>query len=541
MSNLLYFDAYSGLSGDMTLGALLDLGLPLDYLQTELAKLKVPGFSLEKKTVEQHHINGLKLEVNLVDPHEHTHRSITDIEKIIRGSGLAERAQERALAVFWNLARVEGAIHNLPPEEVHFHEVGAVDAIVDIVGSCLGFEYFDISEFYCSPLPVGSGFVRAAHGLMPVPAPATLQLLAEAGAALAPTVTLSNGAEYPARAEMVTPTGAALVATLCQDGIGQRPPMKISGTGYGFGSKEFAWPNALRLWLGSRISNPKITPATVSELVTGHANAHDHDHSHDEEHSHSHEAGHVHTHEDGHTHSHSHGETHDHSHDEKHAHSHDHPENHSHSHKGHSHSHEHTVNEMEHAHDHAGAETTREKLNGHTAPAHHQESGPLESKSGQETYFGHGEVSLIEANLDDMTGEALGYLMEKLLAAKALDVYFTPIMMKKNRPATKLSVVAHPADEARLAALVIRESSTFGVRCYRMNRYTTGRQFRQVETSAGTAQVKLKIVDGEIIEAVPEYDSVAELARRTGRPWRQVYEEVRQSAHEFLVKSQTLP
>lgn len=535
MPNLLYFDAYSGLSGDMTLGALLDLGLPLDYLQTELAKLKVPGFSLEKRSVEQHHISGLKLEVNLVDPHEHAHRSVLDIEKIIRGSGLAERVQERALAVFWNLARVEGAIHNLPPEEVHFHEVGAVDAIVDIVGSCIGFEYFDISEFYCSPLPVGSGFVRAAHGLMPVPAPATLQLLAEAGAALAPTVTLGNGAEYPARAEMVTPTGAALVATLCHDGIGQRPTMKITGTGYGFGSKEFAWPNALRLWLGNRISNTVTTPATISELVTGPAHDHDHSHSHDE--------GHSHTHENGHTHSqaHVHGETHDHthSHDEEHAHpenhAHSHENGHIHSHEGHSHAHDHTENEPGHTNDHTKPEATGKNLNGHTAPTHHHESGPLESNNGQETYFGHGEVSLIEANLDDMTGEALGYLMEKLLAAKALDVYFTPIMMKKNRPATKLSVVAHPADEARLAALVIRESSTFGVRCYRMNRYTTGRQFRQVETSAGTAQVKLKIVDGEVIEAVPEYDSVADLARKTGRPWRQVYEEVRQAAQKLLV------
>lgn len=543
MPNLLYFDAYSGLSGDMTLGALLDLGLPLDYLQTELAKLQVPGFSLEKKMVEQHHISGLKLDVNLADPHEHAHRSVTDIEKIIKGSGLVERVQERALAVFWNLARVEGAIHNLPPEEVHFHEVGAVDAIVDIVGSCIGFEYFDISEFYCSPLPVGSGFVRAAHGLMPVPAPATLQLLAEAGAALAPTVTLSNGAEYPARAEMVTPTGAALVATLCRDGIGQRPPMKITATGYGFGSREFAWPNALRLWLGSRISNAATSLATVSELVTGHQHDHDPGHSHDEGPSHSHPDEHAHNHAGGHTHSHAHahGETYDHSHDEGHSHPHEHEhvEGHSHSHEdghahSHSHTHDHTGHETEHSK--AGMKATGENLNGHAAPAHRHETGPVERKNGHETFFGHGEVSLIETNLDDMTGEALGYLMEKLLAAKALDVYFTPIVMKKNRPATKLSVVAHLADEARLAALVIRESSTFGVRCYRMNRYTTGRQFRQIETSAGTAQVKLKIVEGEIIEAVPEYDSVAELARRTGRPWRQIYEEVRQAGQQLLVK-----
>ena len=513
----------------MTLGALLDLGLPLEHLQAELARLDVPGFSLEKRSVEQHHISGLKLEVNLENEHEHVHRSISDIEKFIKGSGLAGRVQERALAVFRNLARVEGAIHNVPPEEVHFHEVGAVDDIVDIVGACIGFEYFDIGEFYCSPLPVGSGFVKAAHGLMPVPAPATLQLLAEAGAAIAPTITLGNGAEYPARAEMVTPTGAALVATLCQNGIGIRPPMKITKTGYGFGSKEFAWPNALRLWLGTRTANQPASPATVPEPVLGHSHPHEGEHSHSHEdgqsHNHSHDAGHSHSHEDGH--SHDHAEAHVHSRD-SHTHSHA-PE------EGHSYPHPEPAQAEPHFH--AEEKAYRHELNGTAGHVQHHEPGPVEQTNGREIFFGHGEVSVIETNLDDMTGEALGFLMERLLAGKALDVYFTPIMMKKNRPATKLSVVAHPADEAMLAALIIKESSTFGVRCYRMNRYTTGREFREVEISAGQAQVKLKIVDGEIIEAVPEYDSVAELARRTGRPWRELYEEVRRAAQQLLAVS----
>lgn len=495
MPNLLYFDAYSGLSGDMTLGALLHLGMPLEYLQAELAKLQVPGFSLEKKPVEQFHISGIKLDVRLENEQDHVYRSVKDIEKIIIESQLAPRVQERAIAVFWSLARVEGQIHNVPPEQVHFHEVGAVDAIVDIVGSCIGFEYFDIDEFYCSPLPVGSGFVQAAHGLMPVPAPATLELLAQAGAALAPTTTLSNGAEYPARAEMVTPTGAALVTTLCKHGIGNRPQMALKGVGYGFGSREFAWPNALRLWLGSILTNsspnhPPLNVLDLQELPSIEQTAQTHSHSHEDEHSHSHsDEG-----EDGHTHSHSH-------------------EN------GHSHS------ELKH--------------HEHSAPVEFFQSltpSGLESNTAQETFYGLGEVSVIETNLDDMTGEGLGYLMERLLAEKALDVYFTPIFMKKNRPATKLSVVAHPVDEARLAALIIKESSTFGVRCYRMNRYTTGRQFQQVSVSGGSAQIKLKIVDGEIVEAVPEYDSVAALARQTGQPWREIYEEVRQAAQELVVK-----
>jgi uncharacterized protein (DUF111 family) len=144
-------------------------------------------------------------------------------------------------------------------------------------------------------------------------------------------------------------------------------------------------------------------------------------------------------------------------------------------------------------------------------------------------------VVLIETNLDDMTPEGLGYLLEKLMAAEALDVYFTPIQMKKNRPATKLSVLARPADEARLAGLILAESSTFGVRTTRFARYMAGREFRQVETPGGTAQVKLKILDGKVVEAVPEYESVAALARQSGRPWREIYEEVKQLSDKAWV------
>jgi uncharacterized protein (DUF111 family) len=536
MANLLYFDAYSGLSGDMTLGALLHLGMPLEYLEAGLAKLAIPGFSLEKRLVEQQHISGIKLDVNLENEHEHVHRSVTDIEKIISESELPARVKERAIAVFWRLAKVEGQIHNMPPDQVHFHEVGAVDAIVDIVGSCIGFEYFDVTEFYCSPLPVGSGFVRAAHGLMPVPAPATLELLAQAGAALAPTVVLSNGAEYPARSEMITPTGAALVVALCKHGMGNRPSMTLKGTGYGFGSKEFAWPNALRLWLGNTIANPAASPEAVAASLENQTQAH----------SHADGQPHTHAHDDNHSHTHSHAGEHDHSHEEVLYQSHEegHPLTHSHEEGGHSHPHNH------------GQVGHSNKSNGKSNPANAFDNGHLQSENqprhnhpvkegasqtgpeivdGQETFYGHGEVSLIETNLDDMTAEGLGYLMERLLAAKALDVYFTPILMKKNRPATKLSVVAHPQDEARLAALIIKESSTFGVRCYRMGRYTTGRQFRQVAVAGGSAQVKLKIVNGTIVDAVPEYDSVAALARNSGRPWREVYEEVRRAARDFVV------
>ena len=437
MAKVLYFDAYSGLSGDMTLGALLHLGMPLEYLREGLAKLGLEGYRLEMRPVAQHQISGIKLDV-ILDQTEHSHRPLSVIQGLIEASELPARVQERAKKVFYALAEAEGRIHNIAPDAVHFHEVGAVDAIVDIVGSCLGFEYFGIEEFYCSPLPLGSGFVQAEHGILPVPAPATLQLLAQWGASLAPAVTLGDGSEYPARAEMVTPTGAALVASLCQPPANGRPAMSLSGVGYGFGSREFAWPNALRLWLGTTSTAPR------------------------------------------------------------------------HSHTTH-HPHEHT---------HAAAEPE---------PHHHDhhEAGATPETAGATGAYERGEVVLIETNLDDMTPEGLGYLLEKLMAAEALDVYFTPIQMKKNRPAIKLSVLARPPDETRLAGLILTESSTFGVRSTRFSRYMAGREFRRVETSGGIVQLKLKIIEGKVVEAVPEYESVAALARQTGRPWREIYDEIK--------------
>lgn len=469
MTNLLYFDAFSGLSGDMTLGALLHLGLPLEHLQNELAKLGLTGYRLEAKPAVQQYIAGIKLEVSL-DKHEHTHRGVNEIHQIIDNSQLADRVKERSKKIFWNLAQAEGKIHEIGPNEVHFHEVGALDALVDIVGACIGFEFFQIDEFYCSPLPMGSGFVRAAHGLLPVPAPATLELLAQAGATLKPAVTLSEGVEYPARGEMVTPTGAAIVATLCR---WEQPACSLKKIGYGLGSKEFAWPNTLRLWLGSR--NRQLQP--------------------------------VHTHENSAAQGYSHeAETVQHAHELQ--------ELQQHSHPHHIHEHQHTEDLHKSIQEQATAE---------------QESLAKLTKTSSDQYKTPLEVSLLETNLDDMTPEGLGFLMEKLMGLEALDVFFTPIQMKKNRPAIKLSVLARPADEKKLANLLLTESSAFGVRISHLQRYIAEREFRQVQIGDGIAQLKLKILEGKVIEAVPEYESVAALARQTGRSWRQMYDEVKQA------------
>ncbi len=453
MRQAVYFDAYSGVSGDMVTGALLHAGLPFDYLKAEISKLGLTNFHLEMAQTQQHSIAGIKFEVVVEKPELEEHRSLSAIKAIIENSSLSPQIKGRAIAIFSALAEVESQMHAIPANQVHFHEVGAVDAIVDIVGACVGFDYFGIEEFYCSPLPVGSGFVKAAHGVMPVPAPATLQLLAQVGAPLVPQLTLSDGSDYPARREMVTPTGAAIVASLCRF---ERPAFKLEKVGYGYGSQKFAWPNALRLWLGQ----------TQTAGNTQHHQTEDHQYNHPH---HEEEPNHQHK-----------------------------PETEEHSHQ-------------------------------HETESHKQAQPPAN--------LAHDEVSLLETNLDDMSGEGLGYLMEKLLAAEALDVYFSPIQMKKNRPGVLLGVLARPRDEARLAEIILRETSAFGLRISHLVRYKADREFRQIETPDGIAQVKLKILDEVVVEAAPEYESVAAIARSSGRSWREVYEEIRQKANIEFVKN----
>ncbi|MGC8838089.1 MAG: nickel pincer cofactor biosynthesis protein LarC [Anaerolineae bacterium] len=233
-----YLDCYSGISGDMFLGALVDAGLTPEALEAGLRTLPLHGYTLRCERQVRGGVSGTRVHVT-VEEAEQPHRHLADIEAIVDGSGLPEPVRERARAVFRRLARAEARVHNVPVEEVHFHEVGAVDAIVDVVGTVLGLHLLGVAEVYSSPLPLGSGFVRTAHGELPIPAPATLALLAEAGA---PTTPIP-----PAQAELVTPTGAALAVELARFG---RPAMHLEALGYGFGQRDLPWPNALRLWLG---------------------------------------------------------------------------------------------------------------------------------------------------------------------------------------------------------------------------------------------------------------------------------------------------
>lgn len=383
---LLWLDCFSGISGDMLLGALIDAGLDLATLRAGLASLPLTGYTLDATRTNEHGISGTRLHVRPDEHAPHTHRRLADITALVDAAQLPQRAYERALATFRRLAEAEGAIHGTPPDEVTFHEVGAVDSIVDIVGAALALDLLDVEEVYCSELPLTSGRVRSAHGALPVPAPATLELLRGTGAIWR---------SVPTEGELVTPTGAALVATLARF---ERPTMRVSAVGYGFGTRKLPWANCLRVVLG-------------------------------------------------------------------------------------------------------------------TAP----EQQPR-AEAGFEAGFERDEVVVIEANIDNMTGEALGWLMEHLLAHGALDVSYSPLQMKKNRPATLLTVLAHPEDASQLAALMLRESATLGVRMHHAERLKTGREVREIETPLGAVRVKLKTIGGVVIAVTPEYDDCRMLAERLGLP-----------------------
>ncbi|HEV2462017.1 MAG TPA: nickel pincer cofactor biosynthesis protein LarC [Ktedonobacterales bacterium] len=390
-----YLDCFSGISGDMLLGALLDAGLDLDALRVGLATLDLRGYTLDMERVGDRGLSGVRALVKVDAETTQPHRRLADIEELIGGSSLSATVRERAVAVFTRLAGAEARSHGTTPAKVHFHEVGAVDAIVDVVGTLLGFELLGVDVVYCSELPLTSGRAESSHGVLPVPAPATLELLKDTGAVWRPV---------PAEGELVTPTGAAVLATLARF---ERPAMTVRAVGYGFGRRNLPWANCLRLVLGEPAAN------AISR----------------------------------------------------------------------------------------GAED-----------------------------FERDEVAVLESNIDNMTGEALGWLMERLLAEGALDVSYAPLQMKKQRPGTLLLVVARPDAADRLAGLILRESGTLGVRVRRTERVKADRREEEVETPLGHARVKLKLIGGRVVAVSPEYDDCRALAERTGLPIEVVMERVAAAA-----------
>ncbi len=259
MNQIAYLQCPTGIAGDMCLGAIVDSGVPLEYLKSALKPLGIESeYELTAEKVSRNGQQATKVRVHLLHhstTHKHSHRHLPEIEQLIAKASLSERASAWSLQVFRQLAIAEGAVHGVPPEQVHFHEVGAVDAIVDIVGTCLGLDYLGIQELHCSPLPTGGGTVKAAHGRLPVPVPAVLQLWQSREVPV-----YSNGIE----SELVTPTGAAIAVSLAHS-FGPPPPMKIKSIGFGAGHKELPLPNLLRLWLGERVEQSREETIAVLE------------------------------------------------------------------------------------------------------------------------------------------------------------------------------------------------------------------------------------------------------------------------------------
>ncbi|MFZ0211537.1 MAG: nickel pincer cofactor biosynthesis protein LarC [Candidatus Acidiferrales bacterium] len=377
-----YFDCFSGISGDMVLGALVDAGAELGALERELRKLRLTGWTISAERVKRKAIAATKVHVEAGASHHHRH--LSDILKMIDEAGLTTKAAERARNIFQRLGEAEAKVHNIPVEKVHFHEVGAVDSIIDIVGAAIGFDLLGIDSFACSAMDVGGGRVETEHGVLPVPAPATAELLRG-------VPTFSSGVQK----ELVTPTGAAIATTLATS-YGKIPAMQLKAVGYGAGSADLAeQANVLRILIGESV-----------EKKTG-------------------------THWD--------------------------------------------------------------------AP-----------------------VAVIEANVDDMSPQIYGYFAEQALAAGALDVFSSPVQMKKNRPGQLITLLCEPANRDRLIDLIFRETTTIGVRTHEVFRRTLERQSVAVETPLGTVRMKVARMNGTLLNAAPEYEDCQRIAAEKGVPLKQV-------------------
>jgi uncharacterized protein (TIGR00299 family) protein len=403
MTKIAYFDCFSGCSGDMLLGALLDTGLELDTLKAGLESLDMKGYRLTAEKVRRSSITATKFTVT-VDEHAHLyHRPLSDIVKIIESSRLSAEVKQKSCAIFKRLGEVEAKVHGISIEDVRFHELGAIDTIIDIVGTVFALDVLQIVRCYSSPLPVNKGTVSTDHGILPVPAPATLQLLADFNVPVVP-LPESTGIQT----ELLTPTGAVLLTSLASF---NQPGMNINRIGYGAGSKEFKeWPNVLRIWLGE---------ATVES---------------DEE-----------------------------------------------------------------------------------------------------------NMVLLETNIDDMNPQIYGYLMEKLFEQKAIDVWFTPIQMKKNRPAVMLSILAPAQAESGLIELVMRETSTLGIRTKPILRHTARRETVEFTSSLGPVKIKIKHFAGDLLQVAPEYEECKHIAMEKNMPLQEVMRIIRNESHEYLSSSGHLP
>jgi pyridinium-3,5-bisthiocarboxylic acid mononucleotide nickel chelatase len=380
-----YFDCFSGASGDMILGALLDSGFSLHKLREELKKLDLKDYELSLKKVLRSEITGTKFDVLInkekIHSENNSRRTIKDITKIINGSTLSGCIREDSIRIFQNLAKAEAKVHNTSPDKVHFHEVGAVDSIVDIVGAVIAFHDLKIEKIYFSPIRTGTGFVKCHDGEFPIPAPATIELLK--GCHVIGT---------DIKHELITPTGAAILTTLGEN-VEMCPEISLLQVGYGAGSYEIPKiPNLLRVMIGETIS-----------------------------------------------------------------------------------------------------------------------------------VYEKDEVWMVETNIDDMTGEHLGYLLEKVLKAGALDGYITPVQMKKSRPGALMSIIVDDVNLSKVEDVIFDQSTTFGIRKYKASRNKLSRKLVDVQTEFGIIKVKMGMLNGYIKNITPEYEDCKRVADEKGIPLKRVY------------------
>jgi len=382
-----YFDCFAGISGDMTVGALLNTGVPLEWLQEQLSGLPLDGFSLSADVISRHGIQACQFQVH--GQGDSTHRHYGDIKLMLEKCPLSFRVRQTGLAIFDQVAEAESRIHGVEKAKVHFHEVGAIDSIVDILGTVLCLEYLDIDTIFSSKIPLGKGFVDCQHGTLPVPAPATMEILKDVPV---------YGAGIPS--ELVTPTGAAIIKTLAKDFI-DMPPMCIKKIGYGAGSRNLPnRPNLLR-------------------VVTGQMHA-------------------------------------------------------------------------------LSIDENSEK---HLADT----------------------VVLVETCVDDMNPEIFGYLMDRLFDDGALDVYWIPVFMKKNRPGTLIQVVCNMQNRVSVINRILSETTSTGVRFHSIQRAKLMREIVTVSTTLGDVLMK-KIADPDgKTRLVPEYDSCKKIALAHKIPIKNVY------------------
>jgi uncharacterized protein (TIGR00299 family) protein len=381
-----YLQSIGGASGDMLLAALLDAGLPLGFLQEELAKLPIKGYALSTAQEARREMRGVKLNVEL---QEKTGYSPKRLLEIVSSSGLDLRQKQRAQDVLQTLWVAEGRVHGESQEMLELEELGTVDTLVDVVGVCIGLDYFEVEKVYASPMVLGAAQPPRWPGGYPNPAPATLELAAMAGAPLA-----ADHAMYQGAGELTTPTGAALITALAEF---QRPAFSVTRVGVGLGSRDPEdFPNILRVWLGEM----ETAPATVRQ----------------------------------------------------------------------------------------------------------------------------GEIVLLETNLDDVQGEVLGYAQEQLFSLGALDVWYTPVQMKKNRPGVILSALVPQRLEDAAVQLILRETPTLGVRTRPVERYVAQRESFDVETDLGVISVKVKSLEGEPVGVAPEYEDCRRVSLETCVPYQEVYQ-----------------